>query len=73
MSTGKGSRRRPEDAKKIAANWPFRKKGSMKTYIVFDDAGVETETLIKAKSHNEAEKKAQKLYGPNATVAQTEV
>ena len=44
----------------------------MKTYIVFDDAGIETETLIKAKSHNEAEKKAQKLYGPNATVVYTE-
>jgi len=44
----------------------------MKTYIVYDDKGNER-GIIKAGSHNAAEKKAQKLYGPKASVAYTEV
>lgn len=44
----------------------------MKTYIVYDGTGNEVD-LIKAGSHNAAEKKAKKKYGENATVAYTEV
>lgn len=44
----------------------------MKTYIVYDGNGVEI-ALIKAGSHNAAEKKARKRYGENASVAYTEI
>lgn len=44
----------------------------MKTYIAFDENGIETEARIEARNHDEAERKAQKLYGPNATVVYTE-
>jgi hypothetical protein len=44
----------------------------MKTYIVYVD-GIE-QRMIKAASHNAAEKKAQRLYpGSNVSVAYTEV
>jgi hypothetical protein len=44
----------------------------MKTYIVYDTSGNEI-ALIKAGSHNSAEKKAIKKYGNGITVAYTEV
>jgi hypothetical protein len=44
----------------------------MKHYIVYDDKGEERE-VIKARSHNEAEAKAQTIYGPQASVAYTEL
>lgn len=44
----------------------------MKTYIVYDSQGYEV-ALIKAKNHNDAEKKAISLYGLNASVAYTEI
>ena len=44
----------------------------MKTYIVFDVTGREL-GLIKAGSHNGAEKKAKKLYGKYVFVAYTEI
>ena len=44
----------------------------MKTYIVYDETGQEV-AMIKAASHNSAEKKAQKKYGSKASVAYTEV
>lgn len=45
----------------------------MKTYIVYVD-GVEQKELIKAGSHNAAEKKAQKKYpGKQVQVTYTEV
>lgn len=44
----------------------------MKTYIVYDETGKEV-GYIKAGSHNAAEKKAQKKYGPKASVAYTEL
>ncbi len=44
----------------------------MKTYIVYDGLGVECGTL-KAISHNAAERQAQQIYGPDASVAYTEV
>jgi len=44
----------------------------MKTYIVYDGTGAER-GYIKARSHNEAEKKAQSQYGPKASVAYTEL
>lgn len=44
----------------------------MKTYIVYDETGKEVE-LIKAASHNAAEKKAQKKHGEKASVAYTEI
>jgi len=45
----------------------------MKTYIVYVD-GVEQTELLKAGSHNAAEKKAQKKYiGKNISVSYTEV
>lgn len=44
----------------------------MKHYIIYDDRGYERE-IIKAISHNQAEKKAQAKYGPNASVAYTEI
>jgi hypothetical protein len=44
----------------------------MKTYIVYDGYGNER-GYIKARSGNEAEAKAQKLYGPKASVAYTEL
>ena len=44
----------------------------MKTYIVYDGTGKEV-GYIKAGSHNAAEKKAQKKYGPKASVAYTEL
>lgn len=47
-------------------------KATMKTYIVYDEAGNER-GYIKAGSHNAAEKKAQKKYGPRASVAYTEI
>lgn len=44
----------------------------MKTYIVYNETGEEV-AIIKASSHNAAEKKAQKLYGEKASVAYTEI
>ena len=44
----------------------------MKSYIVYDETGREV-AMIKAASHNSAEKKAQKKYGPKASVAYTEI
>lgn len=45
----------------------------MKTYIVYVD-GIEVRRLIKAASHNAAEKKAQKKYtGRQVSVAYTEI
>lgn len=44
----------------------------MKTYIVFDSYGIER-GYVKAGSHNAAEKKAIKMYGPKASVAYTEI
>jgi hypothetical protein len=44
----------------------------MKTYIVYDESGREV-AIIKAGSHNSAEKKAQKKYGAKASVAYTEI
>jgi hypothetical protein len=44
----------------------------MKTYIVYDETGREI-AMIKAGSHNGAEKKAQKKYGAKASVAYTEI
>jgi hypothetical protein len=44
----------------------------MKTYIGYDGNGNEV-GLIKARSHNEAEAKAQAAHGPMASVAYTEV
>lgn len=45
---------------------------TMKTYIVYDGVGYER-GYIKARSHNEAEKKAKKMYGEKAFVAYTEL
>ena len=44
----------------------------MKHYIVYDGQGNERE-IIKARSHNDAEKKAQSKYGANASVTYTEL
>jgi len=44
----------------------------MKTYIVYNEQGNEV-ALIKASSHNAAEKKAKAKYGEKASVAYTEV
>lgn len=44
----------------------------MKTYIVYDAMGNEV-AIIKAKSHNDAEKKAIQKYGEKASVAYTEI
>ena len=44
----------------------------MKHYIVYDSQGNERE-IIKARSHNDAEKKAQAKYGPSASVSYTEI
>jgi hypothetical protein len=44
----------------------------MKTYIVYDERGNEC-GYLKARSHNEAEKKAQATHGPLASVAYTEL
>jgi hypothetical protein len=44
----------------------------MKTYIVYNSQGYEV-ALIKAKSHNDAEKKAIILYGDGSSVAYTEI
>jgi len=44
----------------------------MKSYIVYDSQGNERE-IIKAKSHNLAEKKAKKMYGQDASVCYTEL
>lgn len=44
----------------------------MKVYIVYDSAGVER-GYIRARSHNEAEAKARKMYGEQASVAYTEI
>ncbi len=44
----------------------------MKVYIVYDSAGVER-GMIRARNHNEAERKARKMYGDRASVAYTEV
>ena len=44
----------------------------MKTYIVYDGTGLER-TMIRARSHNDAEKKAKSMYGEKASVAYTEV
>jgi len=44
----------------------------MKTYIVYDAFGME-QGYIKARTHNQAEIKAQILYGPMASVAYTEL
>ena len=45
----------------------------MKTYIVYNDKGIQIPVLIKAASHNAAEKKAVKKYGPGSSVSYTEV
>ena len=45
----------------------------MKTYIVYDPKGNERPELIKAASHNAAEKKAVKKYGAGSSVSYTEV
>ena len=46
----------------------------MKTYIVYDEKGLEKPELLKAGSHNSAEKKALKKYAPEkVTVAYTEI
>ena len=45
----------------------------MKTYIVYSGTTGEEIATIKAGSHNAAEKKAQKKYGPKTSVAYTEV
>lgn len=46
----------------------------MKSYIVYDEKGVEIPNVfIKAGSHNAAERKAKKKYGPKASVSYTEV
>jgi hypothetical protein len=50
---------------------PFLNK-FMKTYIVYDKTGNEI-AMIKAGSHNSAEKKAIKKHGAGITVAYTEV
>lgn len=44
----------------------------MKTYIVYDGTGLER-TMIRARSHNDAEKNAKSMYGEKASVAYTEV
>ena len=44
----------------------------MKNYIVIDSQGNERE-IIKAASHNAAEKKAKKMYGQDASVSYTEL
>jgi hypothetical protein len=44
----------------------------MKTYIVYDGNGDEC-GYVKARSHNEAEKKAKKLFGEQAMVVYTEL
>lgn len=44
----------------------------MKTYIVYDPKGNER-PYIKARSHNEAEKKAIAMYGVGSSVCYTEV
>ena len=44
----------------------------MKTYIVYDENGNEV-AMIRAGSHNAAEKKAKDKYGPKASVTYTEV
>jgi hypothetical protein len=44
----------------------------MKHYIIYDSQGNERE-IIKARSHNDAEKKAQAKYGANASVSYTEI
>lgn len=44
----------------------------MKVYIVYDSAGVER-GYLRARSHNEAEARAKKLYGEKASVAYTEI
>lgn len=41
-------------------------------YIVYDGKG-EERGMIQARSHNEAEEHAKKLYGEQASVAYTEV
>lgn len=45
----------------------------MKTYVVYDPKGNEMPELIKATSHNAAEKKAVKKYGTGSSVSYTEV
>ena len=46
----------------------------MKTYIVYDCNGNEIPGVyIKARNYNEAEAKAKRTYGPDATVAYTEI
>jgi hypothetical protein len=44
----------------------------MKTYIVYNEKGEEV-AIIKAGSHNAAEKKAKKKYGEKASVCYTEI
>ena len=44
----------------------------MKTYIVYDERGIEV-GYIKAGGHNAAEKKARKKWGAKASVAYTEL
>lgn len=43
----------------------------MKVYIVYNGSGEEV-TVIRAKSHNDAERKAKSIYGELASVAYTE-
>ena len=44
----------------------------MKTFIVYDKYG-EERGYVQARNHNDAEKKAQYMYGPKAFVAYTEI
>jgi hypothetical protein len=44
----------------------------MKTFIVYDKHGKER-GYVKARNHNDAERKAHYLYGPQASVAYTEI
>lgn len=44
----------------------------MKVYIVYDGNG-EERGMIRARNHNEAEKKTRKMFGENAIVAYTEI
>jgi hypothetical protein len=44
----------------------------MKVFIVYDKFG-EERGYVYAKNHNDAEKKAHYMYGPQASVAYTEI
>ena len=44
----------------------------MKTFIVYDQWG-DKRGYVQARNHNDAERKAQYLYGPKASGAYTEI